>query len=99
MTHPNAAASLEVRLAEPSVDLATLVECLADAVSLPAAPGTVRPHQRWPLFAWNESPSGAVLTIDTRAVLSRLTTSPTAFHRLNPSSAPGFLAVAPCPSR
>ena len=56
-------------------------------------------HQRWPLFAWKESPSAGVLTIDTRAVLSRLTTSPTAFHRLKPSSGGGFLRDAPVPRR
>jgi hypothetical protein len=99
MTHSNAGASLEVRRVEPSVDLATLIECLADAVPLPAAPSAVLPHQRWPLFAWTASPSSGVLAVDTRAVLSRLTTSPNAFQRLKPSSGAGFLRDAPVPRR
>lgn len=99
MSHPYAGASLEVRLTEPSVDLATLVECLADAVAPPAAPNAVRPHQRWPLFAWSASTCGGVLAIDTRAVLSRLTTSPSAFQRLKPGSGAGFLRDAPVPRR
>ena len=64
MTHSNAGASLEVRRAEPAVDLATLVECLADAVPLPSAPSVVLPHQRWPLIAWTASPSGGMLAIE-----------------------------------
>lgn len=81
MTHLSGA-SLEVRRSEPSVDLATLVECLADAVPLPGNPGSLKPHQRWPLFTWKPTSTGGALEIDTRAVISRLTTSPKAFQRL-----------------
>src|SRR5713226_2378154 len=99
MTRSNAGASLEVSRAEPAVDLATLVECLADAAPLPSAPRAVLPHQRWQLIASTASPSGGGLAIDTRAVLSRLTTSPNAFQRLKPGSGAGFLRDAPVPRR
>lgn len=98
MTHAFAGASLEVRRTEPSVDLATLVECLADAVPLPASGSNLLARQQRSLFIWQASPTGAILSIDTRAVLSRLTTT-SAFRRLKPGSDTGFLRDAPTPRR
>lgn len=96
LTHLSTGASLEVRRPEPAVDLATLVECLADAVPLPANSGSVKPHQRWSLFTWNPTEAGGNLAIDTRAVISRLTTSK-AFQQLKLGPHAGFLRDAPVP--
>src|SRR5262252_1352476 len=98
MTHPSAGASLEVRRTEPTVDLAPLVECLADAVPLPAEDSSVLPRQRRRLFSWQATATGGVLAIDTRAVRSRLTTTKT-FKRLKPGTDAGFLRDAPTPRR
>ena len=72
MAHPFAGASLEVRRTEPSVDLAALVECLADAVPPPGDASNLLARQRRSLFTWRPSSIGRTLSIDTRAVLSRL---------------------------
>ena len=73
MTHPAPGARLEVRYPEPAVDLATLVECLADAVPVPPEGAAVQPRQRWPLLSWDRP--RCVLGINTRAVLQRLGTT------------------------
>jgi hypothetical protein len=98
MTHRSAGASLEVRRTEPSVDLATVVECLADAVLLPADETNLLARQRRRLFTWQALANSYVLAIDTRAVLSRLTTT-SAFNRLKPGTDAGFLRDAPTPRR
>jgi len=98
MAHQSAGASLEVRRTEPSVDLATVVECLADAVPLPAEESNLLARQRRQLFSWQASGNRDVLVIDTRAVISRLTTT-RAFNRLKPGTHAGFLRDAPTPRR
>jgi hypothetical protein len=60
-------ASLDARYAEPSVDLATLVAGLVEAI--PVAPSADRPPARWPLLTWGAG--GRVLEVNTRAVLTR----------------------------
>jgi hypothetical protein len=60
-------ASLDARYAEPSIDLATLLASLAEAV--PADPSARQPAARWPLLAWDAGER--VLTVNTRAALTR----------------------------
>src|SRR5438128_1164996 len=66
MAASNAGALLTAQVPEPSVDLATLVEFLAESLS-PA--GTTGP-EAWPLLSW--SPADRVLGINTFGVLWRL---------------------------
>jgi hypothetical protein len=98
MAHPSTGASLEVRRPEPAVDLATVVECLADAVPLPPDESTLLARQRRRLLTWRASAAGGSLSIDTRAVISRLTTTK-GFNRLKPGPNAGFLRDAPVPRR
>jgi hypothetical protein len=89
-------ASLEVRYVEPSLDLASLVACLSDAVPATPAPGVGAAHRdarerAQPLLAWQ--PATGVLAINTGGVLARLATSRGALG----SSHGGFVRDAPVP--
>jgi hypothetical protein len=66
MAAANAGALLTAQVPEPSVDLATLVEFLAESLS---PTGTAGPDA-WPLFSW--SPADRTLGINTFGVLWRL---------------------------
>ena len=66
MAASNAGALLTAQFPEPSVDLATLVEFLADSLS---PKGTDGPDA-WPLLSW--SPADRTLGINTFGVLWRL---------------------------
>lgn len=94
MTHLSDGARLEVRYPEPALDLATLADCLADAVPVPADGSGAQPRQRWSLLRWDAE--RGVLGINTRAVLQRLTTTP-GFRSLKPTDDSGFLRDAPVP--
>jgi len=67
VTVSNAGALLTAQVPEPSVDLATLVEYLADSIS-PKMDADER--ERWPLLSW--SPQERVLGLNTYGVLRRL---------------------------
>ncbi len=98
MAHPAAGASLEVGRPEPSVDLAALLECLADAIPLPTTGRPFLPSQGRPMFSWRPSTSSGALSIDTAAAIRRLTTSK-GFRQLKPGADAGFLRDAPVPRR
>src|SRR5437660_10811759 len=66
MAASNAGALLTAQVPEPSVDLAALIEFLADSVAPTGAAGP----DGWPLLSW--SPSDSTLGINTFGVLWRL---------------------------
>src|SRR5260370_4031360 len=66
MAASNAGALLTAQVPEPSVDLATVVEYLADSIS----PTGATDPDSWPLLSW--SPSQQLLGINTFGVLRRL---------------------------
>jgi hypothetical protein len=66
MAAPSAGALLTAQVPEPSVDLAALVEFLADSLSLNGSAGP----DAWPLLNW--TPGDQVLGINTFGVLWRL---------------------------
>src|SRR5262245_934526 len=84
-------ASLDARYAEPSVDLATLLASLAEAI--PADPSAQQAAARWPLLAWDADER--VLTVNTRAVLARFWR--TAGWRRLLDERDGFVRDAPVP--
>ncbi|HEV2122624.1 MAG TPA: hypothetical protein VGW38_07605, partial [Chloroflexota bacterium] len=71
MTYTADGASLEVRFVEPSVDLATLATCLAEAVPGHAVQTDRQEQPAALLLNWD--PVERVLSIDTRVVLARMT--------------------------
>src|SRR5687768_4447749 len=92
-------ASLEVRFVEPSLDVASLVACLSDAVpALPSAVDVATHHGAQErcrtMMAWE--PETGVLAIDTGAVLSRLATTKD-YRALQPGHTRGFVRDAPVP--
>src|SRR5690242_13007270 len=62
-------ASLDAHFAEPAIDLATLIEGLAEAVATPTDPTTPPTAEHWPLLTWDAQEQ--VLSLNTRAVLAR----------------------------
>jgi hypothetical protein len=92
-------ASLEVRYVEPSLDLATLAACLADAVPPPphAPPQSARSPARdraRSLIEWQ--PEAGTLVVDTGAALSRLAGTRD-YRTLQPGPDGGFIRDAPVP--
>src|SRR5919205_400814 len=93
-------ASLEVRYVEPSLDLANLVACLADAVPVRPATAIARAGDRdagdrsRPLLEWR--PEVGTLAINTGAVLSRLPAG-RRYRALQPGYDGGFVRDAPVP--
>lgn len=61
-------ASLDAHFAEPAIDLATLIEGLAEAVSPPDI-ATRYPAERWPIISWDTRERA--LGLNTRGVLAR----------------------------
>ena len=66
MAASHAGALLTAQVPEPSVDLATVIEYLAESIS----PTVGTEPESWPLLSW--SPSQQVLGVNTFGVLRRL---------------------------
>src|SRR5215510_6028160 len=83
----NAGALLSAQVPEPSVDLATLIEFLADSLAPTGAAGP----DGWPLLSW--SPADRTLGINTFGVLWRLRRPDKPRRVLSQ----GFISNAPVP--
>jgi hypothetical protein len=75
-TRPSAGASAGVRVPEPAVDLASLVQHLAASIRPSSTADPKYPAMEQPFITW--APDGRVLTLDTHAVLFRLWARPAA---------------------